>query len=150
MNQRDRTFWSGEAEKSLRIYRAKCVALENLRDDIRECEESLGSIRSADPDCVRVKSSSTPNNQFLNALTMQDALTESYQRTKSWVEKMDNAFSVLSHEEITILERMYIYPEPNAVDRLAGDLQIDVKTVYRRKDAALARFTIARFGNIEN
>ena len=110
----------------------------------------MGSIRSADPDCVRVKSSSTPNNQFLNAVTMLDALTESYQRTKSWVEKMDNAFSVLSQEEIAILERMYIYPEPNAVDRLAGDLQVDTKTVYRRKDAALARFTIARFGNIEN
>ena len=150
MNQRERTFWSGEAEKSLRNYRAKCVALENLRDDIRECEESLGGIRSADPDCVRVKTSSKPNDQFLNALTMREALAESYLRTKLWVEKMDRAFSVLSREEITILERMYISPEAGAVDRLAGDLQVDTKTVYRRKDAALARFTIARFGNVEN
>lgn len=142
--------WQDEAIESLRSYRAKCVALENLRDDIRECEESLGGIRSADPDCVRVRSSNKPNDQFLNALTMRESLAESYRRTKSWVEKMDKAFSVLSREDVTLLERMYVYPEPKAVDRLAGDLQIDVKTVYRRKDAALARFTIARFGNIEN
>lgn len=142
--------WQDEAVESLKAYRAKCVALENLRDDIRECEESLGNIRSADPDCIRVKSSSKPNDRFLNALTMHEALVESYQRTKSWVEKMDKAFSVLSQEDVTLLERMYVYPEQKAVDRLAGDLQVDVKTVYRRKDAALARFTIARFGNIEN
>lgn len=142
--------WRDEAIKNLKDYRAKCAALENLRDDIRECEEALGSIRAADPDCVRVKSSNVPNDSFLNSLTMRVELTESYLRAKAWVAKMDKAFSVLSREDITLLERMYIYPEPKAVDRIAGDLQIDVKTVYRRKDAALARFTIARFGNIEN
>lgn len=142
--------WRDETIENLKIYRAKCVALENLRDDIRECEENLGRIRAADPDCVRVKSSNTPNDQFLNSVTMRAELVESYQRTKAWVEKMDKAFSVLSREDITMLERMYVYPEPKAADRLAGDLQIDVKTVYRRKDAALARFTIARFGNVEN
>ena len=142
--------WRDEAINNLKSYRAKCVALENLRDDIRECEEAIGSIRAADPGCVRVKSSSAPNDSFLNSLTMRAELTESYLRAKAWVEKMDKAFSALSREDFSMLERMYIYPEPKAADRIAGDLQVDVKTVYRRKDAALARFTIARYGNIEN
>lgn len=48
-----------------------------------------------------------------------------------------------------LLDRFFIHQEKQAADRLAGDLHIDVKTVYRRKDDALCRFTVALYGKTE-
>jgi hypothetical protein len=48
------------------------------------------------------------------------------------------------------LERFYIKPEKGAADRLASDLNLDVKTVYKRKDAALRHFTVSLYGGVES
>lgn len=37
-----------------------------------------------------------------------------------------------------------------AVEDLASELIIDTKTVYRRKDSALRKFTIALYGVVES
>lgn len=58
--------------------------------------------------------------------------------------------AVLTPEERLVLDRFFIHPEKGAADRLAGDLHLDVKTVYRRKDAALLHFTISLYGGVES
>lgn len=142
--------WKHEAIEKLKQYEVKCAALENIPLEIRQKELGMESIRSADPDNSPVKGNGTSReDMMLNNITYREELKESYSQTKLWVNAVDRALSVLTYEENLILERFYIHPEKKAADRLAGDLHVDIKTVYRRKDDALRKFTIALYGITE-
>lgn len=142
--------WKDEAIKKLKEYGAKRVALEEIPLEIKELEIGMQSIRSADPDSSPVKSSgSGRENAVLNNITYRKELGISYQQTKLWIKRMDKALSTMSSEEYMILDRFYINPEKKAADRIAGDLRVDIKTVYRRKDEALRKFTMALYGVTE-
>lgn len=80
----------------------------------------------------------------------KDELQRALERTRLAVDAVDGVLGMMSHEDRLIVDRLYIHPERGAADRLAGDLAMDVKTVYKRKDAALRRFTIAMYGAVES
>ena len=142
--------WKHEAIDKLKQYEGKCTALENIPLEIRQQELGMESIRSMDPDSTPVKSSgSSREDMMLNNISYREELKESFSQTKLWVEAMDRALGVLTPEEYLLLERFFIHPEKKAADRLAGDLHVDIKTVYRRKDEALRRFTVALYGVTE-
>lgn len=142
--------WKNEAVSRLKAYQSKKLALENIPLEIRQQVLALASIRSADPDSIPVRGSSTREDAMLNNMVYRSELEDSYLRTKLWVDATDRALGVLTPEERTLLERFFIYAEPKAADRLAGDLHMDVKTVYRRKDDALRKFTVALYGTTES
>lgn len=142
--------WKNEAVSRLKAYQAKKLALENIPMEIRQQVLALSSIRSADPDSAPVRGNSTREDAMLNNMVYRSELEESLLRTRLWVDATDRALGVLNQEERILLERFFIYAEPKAADRLAGDLHMDVKTVYRRKDEALRKFTIALYGMAES
>ena len=142
--------WKNEAVNRLKAHQAKKLALENIPLEIRQQVLALSSIRSADPDSAPVRGNSTREDAMLNNMVYRSELEDSYLRTKLWVDATDKALGLLTPEERTLLERFFIYAEPKAADRLAGDLHMDVKTVYRRKDEALRKFTIALYGMAES
>ena len=139
-----------EAIEKLKQYGAKRTALEDIPLEIRQLELGMQSIRSADPDSSPVRGSGAKREDvMLNNITYRDELGISYQQTKMWMKRMDKALAAMTAEERLILERFYITPEKKAADRLAGDLRVDIKTVYRRKDEALRKFTMALYGVTE-
>lgn len=142
--------WKNVAVGRLKEYQAKKLSLENIPMEILQHELALENIRSADPDSVTVRSSSTWNDPRINCMVMIESLRLSLRQTKLLVESIDRALGILNQEERILLERFFIYAEPKAADRLAGDLHMDVKTVYRRKDEALRKFTIALYGMAES
>ena len=141
--------WKNEAISKLKQYSAKLLALENIPLEIQQQYLAMASIRSADPDSVPVRGNSTREDAILNNMTYRGELMESYAQTKLWVDSVNRALGVLNQEERTLLDRFFIYAEPKAADRLAGDLHMDVKTVYRRKDEALRKFVVALYGVAE-
>lgn len=142
--------WKHEAIEKLKQYEVKRAALENIPLEIMQKELGMESIRSFDPDSSPVKGNGTSReDMMLNNIAYREELKESYSQTKLWVKAMDRALGVLMPEEYLILERFYIHPEKKAADRLAGDLHVDIKTVYRWKDDALRKFTIALYGITE-
>lgn len=142
--------WKHEVIEKLKLYEAKCTALENIPLEIRQQELGMQSIRSVDPESSPVKGSGTRREDvMLNNIICREELKKSYSQTKLWVEAMDRTLSVLTQEEYLLLERFYIHPEKKAADCLARDLRVDIKTVYRRKDEALRKFTIALYGITE-
>lgn len=138
--------WKNEAISKLKSYTAKKLALENIPLEIQQQALALSSIRSANPDSMPVRGNGTREDAILNNMTYRAELMESYTQTKLWIDAVDRALESLTPEERTLLERFFVYQEPKAADRLAGDLHMDVKTVYRRKDAALRKFTVALYG----
>lgn len=141
--------WKNEAVSKLKQYAAKKLALENIPLEIQQQMLSMTSIRSADPDSVHVRGTGTREDAILNNMTYRAELMESYSQAKLWMDAVDRALGVLTKEEYLLLDRFFIHPEAKAADRLAGDLCLDVKTVYRRKDDALRKFTVALYGVTE-
>lgn len=142
--------WKHEAIDKLKQYEAKKLALENIPLEIRQLELDIQSIRSADPDSAPVRWSGTSREDgLLNNIARRNELQTSLQQTALWIDAMDRALSSLSQEEYLILERFFIHQERKAADSLSSDLQVDIKTVYRRKDEALRKFTTALYGVTE-
>lgn len=143
--------WKYEAVEKLKQYDAKKQSLNNIPLEIEQAELDMASIRSASADSTHVAGGGNGRESaLLSHIVRKNELLRSLERTQKWVAAVDAGLAVLSEEDRLILDRFYIYPEKGAADRLAGDLHIDVKTVYKRKDDALRRFTISLYGETES
>lgn len=142
--------WKSEAMEKLRLYEAKKCALQRIPEEIKRLESVMMGIRSATADGTPVSGGgSGREDMMLNNIVQREELERSLEQVKQWVSLVDAGWVILTEEERLLLERFYVHPERNAADRLAGELGIDVKTVYKRKDAALRRFTVSLYGCAE-
>lgn len=141
--------WKKQAMNELEIHEARKQAEENISDQLRELEAALSSIRSpgADSACVRVGGGGQ-DDRYLNNITARELLKENLKATRRAIRRVDQAINILTAEEQLILERFFIHPEKKAADRLAGDLHVDIKTVYFRRESALRKFTVAMYGKL--
>ncbi len=143
--------WKEEAIEKLEQYQARKQSLRIIPAEIARLEAAASAMRSMSFDKPNVKrTASSAEDVLLSNLMKRDALQQSLEQAERWVDIVESGLDVLNSEERMILERFYICGEKGAADRLAGDLAMDVKTVYRRKDAALRRFTIALCGCVES
>lgn len=99
------------------------------------------------PDIVLIMMSLNTEEKIVR---FREELRLSLDQAREWVKRVEEGLAVLTPEERLVLDRFFIHPEKGAADRLAGDLHLDVKTVYRRKDAALLHFTISLYGGVES
>lgn len=144
--------WKMVAVDKLKQYEAKRLSLEIIPREIEEIETTMTSIRSARVDGTAIKNSSGNGREamLLNCIVKKDELKRNLECAKLWISIVEKALSILDQEERVILDRFFIQSERCAADRLAGDLHIEVSTVYRRREKALRKFTIALYGLTES
>ena len=143
--------WKQEAIERLEQYTAKQQSLTLIPEEIKRLESVAARLRGVQMDGVSVKRTDTRREDgMLNNIVQREELGWALEQAQKWVDQVDTGLSVLDSEQKMILDRFYIHAEKGAADSLAGDLAMDVKTVYRRKDAALKRFTIALWGCVES
>lgn len=143
--------WKQEAIEKLRQYEAKRLATKTIPLEIKRLELNMQSIRSAASDGSPAKGGgSGREDMYLSNIVHREELERSLEQAEIWVSLTEAALDLLSKEERLLLDRFYIHPEKCAADRLSGDLHMDVKTVYRRKDEALRKFTISLYGGAES
>ena len=142
--------WDSEAIDKLRQYAAKKESLVSIREEIKSLEIAARRIRSATSEGTPVAGGgSKREDMLLSNIVLREELSISLKLVQDWVKRVDKGLAVLDSEERLVLDRFYIHPEKCAADRLAGDLHLDTKTVYKRKDAAIRKFTIAMYGSSE-
>lgn len=140
--------WKREAVDKLKNYEAHKLALESLPKEIKRLESSFAGIRSATTDGTPVSGGggSTREDVMLSNIVHRDELKRRLKEARLWVSMVDKALAVLSDEEKMVLDRFYIHQAKGAIEDLCGRLNIEKATVYRRRDNALRRFTIALYG----
>ena len=140
-----------EAAERLRLYNDKKDSIINMEEDLRRLELEMTRIRSATTDSIAVSGgSSTREDAMVNNLAARGEKELSLEATRIWLRVTERALSKLDGEERLVLARMYINRERNAVSRLREELGLeDDRSVYRRKDKALRRFTILMYGRTE-
>ena len=139
--------WKKEAQEKLHRYEAMRLATLNIPDEIARLEIDAGSIRSARTDSTPVSGGGNRREDaLLNNIVHRQELTRALQQAQLWLNSTARALSTLSNEQKQILHRIYICPQEDAIRRLCLELGLEQSSVYRKRDIALRRFTIAYYG----
>ena len=139
--------WRQEAIEHLEKYDAMVTAVETIPTEIARLKQASVGIGSRKNDGMKVKVSLEPgSDRLINNLVKRQELKKSYDNARLWVAATQKAMSALSPEERQILEQMYVKREQGAVTKLCLSLGVEQSSVYRRRDNALYRFTIALYG----
>ena len=143
--------WKTEAAEKLRRYNAMRAALENIPMELRRLEVDAASIRAAQTDKTAVKGGGGKREEALmNNLLHREELQRTEQMARLWVGMADKALGLLSPEEKLILHRLYISPLYGGLEELCEKMQVEKSSIYRKRDKALERFTLALYGALES
>lgn len=139
--------WKNEAVSKLKQYEAKRRCLQTIPLELKRLEAAMTSAKTVRTDRPVVSGrGSGPEEMIMNCIIGIEELQRNLEQAELWVETVSSALEVLSPEEREILERFYITPEKGTSFNLADERNVDRKTVYRQKDSALWKFTIALYG----
>lgn len=143
--------WKISAIEKLKQYEAKRQALDIIPMQIAEIESTMTSIRSgANIAPVSGGKSTGKENMLLSCIVQKEELQRNLDRVKLWIEFVEKGLAVLDQDERLVLDRFFIHPAKGNIDRLCGELFIEQSQVYKRRDKALRKFTIALYGCVES
>lgn len=142
--------WKAEAIEKLRRYDAMRQAAVNLPEEITRLEDEACSLRGVIPEDAPVMGSSRREDALLSNMVHRQELEAALRQAKAWLHTADRALAALTPEEKLVLHRFYIYPERGSVDRLCGELRVEQSSVYRKREKALYKFTVALYGATES
>lgn len=139
--------WKSEAIERLSRYRAMTQAMENIPLELTRLKQDAVQLRGCRPDILPGGTTPGPRDDILlGNLVKREELNAAYKNAKIWVSTTEKALSVLSDEERTILTQMYVTPQKGAVNALCEALGMEQSSIYRKRDQALYRFTVALYG----
>lgn len=143
--------WKAEAMEKLQKYDAMRQATANIPEELKRLELAETSIRSATTDAAPVKGGGNKREDaVLGILVQKEELRLALEQAKIWLASTNRALGTLTPEERLVLHRFYIFPEKGSVDRLCGELGVEQSSVYRKRDRALHKFTLALYGITES
>ena len=142
--------WKHEAMERLRRYDSMRSALMNLPGEISRLKEEARKIRRISTEKTYVRGGENRHDdELLNNIASRQELEWSLKQVKLWLANTERGLLALSQEERLILQRFYLYPEQGALERLCGELGVEQSSIYRKRDQALERFTVAMYGFAE-
>ena len=143
--------WKDVAVEKLRSMEMMQRALRNLPREIQRLEaeyEAVGSQifsgKATSPD------HRSREERLLNNIVCRQELRWSLEQTKQWMDSVMSALEVLTPEEMGVLHQLYISPVAGAMERLCEKLQLEKSSIYRKRDSALRKFTLALYGATES
>ncbi len=143
--------WKFEAIDKLKGYEAHKRSLTSIPEEIKRLNVALTAIRSAATDSTPVSGGgSTREDAMLSNIVHREELERALEQAKLWVDIVDGGLNVLDDEERLVLDRFYIHRGKGNVSRLCEELAVEQSSIYRRRDAALRKFTVALYGCAEN
>lgn len=142
--------WRNEAIDKLHRYDLMRNALQNIPDEIARLKAEAVAIRSASANSFFVKGGGGDREDArINNLVRRHELEETLRQVRQWLNVTDRALLALKDDERLILQRLYLYPQKGAIDLLCNELGLEQSSVYRKRDQALSRFTVAIYGFLE-
>lgn len=135
--------WKNEAIDKLKQYEAKRRSLVLIPREVEQLETEIASLKKAPDD-------ESNRDRMLDCTMKRAELLKNLKCAHLWVADVSAALDALKQDDRRLLERFYIDGKSGAATELATEFIADIKTIYRRKDIALRRFTIALYGCTES
>lgn len=143
--------WKFEAIEKLKEYTARKNAITSIPEEIKRLEEEAQRIRAASTDATPVQGGgSAREDMLLSNIVHREELQRQLSDARRWVDIVDGGLAVLTDDDRLVLDRFYIHPMRGNVDRLCDELAVEKAAVYKRKEKALRRFTVALYGSTES
>ena len=131
----------------LRSYNTMCVAAENLRGQIKLLKLHQERLHAVRTDRVVVCGQADGReDKLLDNILHRQELEASLESTLQWIHITQRALGVLENEELMILRKLYIQERPGTIAQLCQLLMVEKSSIYRKRDKALEKFTMALFG----
>ena len=139
--------WVKEAESKLRDYAAKEQSLESVAERIAQLQAEMTCVRSATTDSTAVHGGGNcREDALLNNISERTELERAKQRRVEWVNK---ALRALTDADRHLLDMFYVNRRKGHAERLCEEMHLEKAQVYRRKEAALRKFTLLLYGATE-
>ena len=136
--------WKEEATQRLMDYKPVRVSLNSMRRELKRLEMEATALRSG---TVQMGGGcGCREDRQLNNMIRRQELSDALDQAVLWVDITDHALGCLEDQEKELLVRIYIEGDWGNVTQLAQDLGMERSTVYRRRDEALRKFTVAMYG----
>lgn len=143
--------WKHEVMDKLRRYDLMQHAARNIPEEISRLEINSLGLRSHTSSTVPTKGGGNRYEEMLiNNLVQRKEMSWTLEQIQRWLQVVNRGMDALDPVEKQILERMYIYPEISAHERLCADLGIETSSLYRKRETALRKLTLAMYGTMES
>lgn len=142
--------WRSEAEDKLKKYELMKNAVAGITEEIKMLEGDARRIRAASTDATPVQGGgSTREDMLLTNVVRREELKLKLEDAQKRVKRVEDGLALLSDDERLVLYRLLIHPMRRNVERLREELGLeDDRSVYKRRDKALNKFTIAMYGAV--
>ncbi len=136
--------------KRLREYEMRKQSLDNIKEQISILESQFTGLKAATADGTPTGDNENRREDMLiHNISKREELKNNYKLVFRDISITENGLKALTEEERRILFVFFIERQKNYVERLCEELFISKTELYRRKDEALKKFTMACYGILE-
>ena len=136
--------WLIEDLKNLQRNR---FAIEQIQAELKTLDARFSAIKATNYDKIPGGGgTNTQEEKILTAIAKRDELEADLKATSLHVEDMERLLETLQEDELTVIERMFIYRERGAAQKLMTELGYEKSQVYNIRDRALNNLAQARYG----
>ena len=139
--------WKRVAIDDLRSYALQKDSLASTKERAESIAKRLQSPAGGGYDQEPVMcGSSTVEDRWIAGIVEKELLWEAYETTAQHIARVEHGLSVLTDDERLALELFYVRRPARYIDELCDRLCVERAAVYKIKDRALEKFTLAMFG----
>lgn len=142
--------WKKAAEEDLKAYRYRARSVESLRDRLEEIERQIAEPRTAAPPGEGYKTGRADDGRLDGLIDRREKLRRNQKYVRTWLAGVERGLSVLDERERAVIDAFFVARRENHVEYLCEQLHVERTTVYRIKDTALRKFTLARYGSMRS
>lgn len=141
--------WKDETVERLRRYPVMRNSLQAIPRELERLAEEAQSLQG-----VQVgtggggRKNRAQENRLLDNLVRRQELEVQLHRSCGWVEDTDDALELLTPQEQKILRRLYM--EDADATAVCRELGMERSSLYRYRDGALRKLTLALYGGMES
>lgn len=92
------------------------------------------------------KKSSRKNSDYINALVKADKLQQNISSARNMTKLIERGLNSLTSEERQILDQCYMQSSSKPTTIISKEIGLSSRSLYRIRDEALAKFTLAMYG----
>lgn len=143
--------WKPAAIQRLKDYEARKKALKLIAEQLETLEMQFTAIQGAktDGEPVMGGDENRREDMLLSNIVLRDELATNEKIAAREIAITEKGLAALTAEERRILEVFYVCRPYNHISLLCEELNIEKSEVYRRKNTALDKFTIACYGVVK-
>lgn len=140
--------WKEEAIARLQRYPVMLHAVQLIPRELERLELEARALQSGAGRGRGKRNLRAAENQLLDNMVRRQELEQQQMNAECWVDTTGQALMFLTDRERKLLEMLYMEGADTA--RVCDTLQLERSSMYRHRDAALKKLTLAMYGALES